>query len=101
GPVPNAGGAPGVAGGAATGALCGSPRQAAVAASTPSGAVIRNCLRVFMLVALSSRIGVARETNPYLRAFVLRFDRGDGASLRSPAIGLHSARRLHANLGGD
>src|SRR5438034_4680985 len=46
GAVPKVGGAPG--GGAETVAPCGSPRHATAAPSTPSGAVIRNCLRVFM-----------------------------------------------------
>jgi hypothetical protein len=48
GAVANVGGAPGVADGMAPlGAGC-SPRHAVAAASMPSGAVIRNCLRVFM-----------------------------------------------------
>src|SRR5438046_4040752 len=46
GAVPKVGGGPG--GGAETVAPCGSPRHATAAPSTPSGAVIRNCLRVFM-----------------------------------------------------
>src|SRR5439155_22482879 len=53
GPVPNAGGAPGVAAGVEVGALCVPPRQP-TAPSTVRGAWIRNCLRVFM--ALPQRI---------------------------------------------
>src|SRR5215510_1683867 len=55
GAVAKVGGAPGVvgaagvaAGGVATLVLCGSLRQAIAAPSAPSGAVIRNCLRVFI-----------------------------------------------------
>ena len=65
GPVPKVGGAPGVDGDAAdvdgvdgTAAGCESERQAADAAAKPSGAVIRNCLRVFM----SKRILCCRAT---------------------------------------
>src|SRR6185369_14909112 len=47
GPLPNVGGAPGVADGGATLTVCGSLRHA-MAATAPSGAVIRNRLRVFM-----------------------------------------------------
>ena len=50
GPVPNVGGAPGVADGAGDGDFSAGccPLQAAETARTPSGAVIRNCLRVFI-----------------------------------------------------
>jgi hypothetical protein len=48
GPVPKVGGAPGVVGGAGGVPTCGSARRA-IAASAPIGAVIRNCLRVFMV----------------------------------------------------
>ena len=47
GPVPKVGGAPGVAG-AADDPLWGSARHATAAASAPIGAVMRNCLRVFI-----------------------------------------------------
>jgi hypothetical protein len=50
--VPNVGGAPGVVGGVAGALPCGSERHAIAAASAaPMGAVIRNCLRVFMATA--------------------------------------------------
>src|SRR6185369_17433882 len=48
GDVPKVGGAPGVAGGFGTPAAGGWSRQATAAPRTPSGAVMRNCLRVFM-----------------------------------------------------
>src|SRR5439155_5328197 len=48
GPVPNVGGAPGVAGAAGGGAFRSPPRHATTAPSAPIGAVSRNCLRVFM-----------------------------------------------------
>ena len=52
GPVPNVGGAPGVAGAAGAAACCCGFRHAADAPNTPRtvGAVIRNCLRVFMTI---------------------------------------------------
>ena len=66
GPVPNAGGAPGVAGcvvggGAEAGAVCSPLRHATAAPSTPSGAVMRNCLRVFMAPRIISAF--AREAS--------------------------------------
>ena len=57
GPVPKAGGAPGVGGvdmvvvDAGTGEDGAWPRHSAVAVSMPMGAVIRNCRRLFMAVA--------------------------------------------------
>jgi hypothetical protein len=48
GPVPKVGGAPGAADEVAGAADGGSLRHATAAARAPSGAAIRNCLRVFM-----------------------------------------------------
>src|SRR6202030_2187807 len=48
GEAPNVGGAPGVVGGVETELPGCSLRHATAAPSTPSGAVIRNCRRVFM-----------------------------------------------------
>jgi hypothetical protein len=51
GAAPNVGGAPGVAGGWLPAvAFCASPPHATAAPRTLSGAVIRNCLRVFMAI---------------------------------------------------
>src|SRR5262245_30250816 len=69
GALANVGGAPGVVGGVpgggvggvATVVLCGSLRQAIAAPSAPIGAVIRNCLRVFIGVSASPMF-VSRET---------------------------------------
>jgi hypothetical protein len=55
GAVPKAGGVPGVAddepAGAGAGGVGSVLRQAAATANAPIGAVIRNCLRVFMTLA--------------------------------------------------
>ena len=51
-PVPKVGGAPGVVGGVGPADPGCSRLQAAAAPRTPSGAVIRNCLRVFMAASL-------------------------------------------------
>jgi hypothetical protein len=48
GPVPKVGGAPGVAGDAGPGVVCGSLRHATAAAIAPNGAAIRNRRRVFI-----------------------------------------------------
>src|SRR5256885_1531762 len=63
-PVAKVGGAPGVDGGVVDWAAgCGSPpRHAAAATSTPSGARIRNCRRVFMDRELTA---VCRRTKRY------------------------------------
>ena len=76
GPLPNVGGAPGVAGGAVTAAVCGSLRHAMAAATAPSGAVIRNRLRVFMAAPVriicracgSPRDGAQRSFHQTMRA---------------------------------
>jgi hypothetical protein len=56
------GGAPGVAGAVETEPLCGSLRHATAAPITPSGAVIRNCLRVF--IGIPIRVYTRPETRP-------------------------------------
>src|SRR5437867_6159081 len=68
GAVPKVGGAPGVAGGAETTAGGRSRRQATAAPTTPIGAVIRNCRRVFIFFlseALSYRLGRASQAVQY------------------------------------
>src|SRR5207302_3257969 len=71
GPVPNVGGAPGVAGvvtgGAEGGAVFSPLRHATAAPRTPSGAVMRNCLRVFMaprIISAFAREASYGETSP-------------------------------------
>jgi hypothetical protein len=54
GPAPNVGGAPGVVGdGEEPGTVCVSFRHATADARAPSGAVIRNCRRVFTASGLA------------------------------------------------
>jgi hypothetical protein len=70
GPVPNVGGAPGVEAGAAGAGACpeldgACALQAAAPASTPSGAVSRNCRRVFMIGALDIPRALTNRRKPY------------------------------------
>src|SRR5882672_2077820 len=62
GAVPKVGGAPGVVGGADTVAPCCSLRHATAAPSAPSGAAIRNCLRVFMAIPQTTILSPREET---------------------------------------
>ena len=71
GPVPNVGGAPGVEGGVqgagtclGLGGVC-ALLQAVAPASIPSGAVSRNCRRVFMMRALDIPRALTNRRKPY------------------------------------
>ncbi len=66
GAVPNVGGAPGVVCGVEPIAGCCPPPHATAAPRTPSGAVIRNCLRVFMAMSEPGkhRRSLPRRTRP-------------------------------------
>src|SRR5437899_7473239 len=74
GDVPKVGGAPGVGGGVGTALAGGWSRQATAAPTTPSGAVIRNCLLVFMRIRLRTgsewgQSGVRVHSDPDLPAW--------------------------------
>src|SRR5262245_50491937 len=75
GDVPKVGGAPGVVGRGVWPPVGGCrSRQATAAPTTPSGAVIRNCLRVFIDIILRGRgrSGVGVGSDPDLPACVTR-----------------------------
>src|SRR5262245_10208137 len=62
GDVPKVGGAPGVVGSGVSPPVAGCPsRQATAAPTTPRGAVIRNCLRVFIGIILRDGVRVGSE----------------------------------------